>query len=440
MHCNNLKLIIFILFVFSGHNVFCQTPQIEINSYDIKVGFEISNSRLNVKALLGLKKNDMVNEFGMLLTSNAKIDSIKFKINNDWIIATHSIAGNDSLCLTVPPELFASEDMIIDFEYSLPIEESEVGMFILSRGHRWYPLILDQIARFKLTAEVPYKYVVFSAGDLVEKKTYSETSQFIWESKIPVFKLPLIIVKSDFYNKTETDIDDKKIILYSSNIDAGTKKKIISETYDIFKFYNEHLGEYHHNRLTLIEIPELGGINLATGLIMLGPASIEGFKKGYYDGLHLSVATQWISAGVFFQLFGKGFWFLQLSFPHYLRLMYLEQAKGENAFNEGLQRGLNEYKKIAGTNKDIPIMDVDFPNTYEKSIIIYGKGPYVIDKLRRLIGDKDWENLIKKIYTDFKGKILTFDEFKELLSIYDKDGSCILILEKGLTGINIPED
>ena len=56
---------------------------------------------------------------------------------------------------------------------------------------------------------------------------------------------------------------------------------------------------------------------------MVGSTYIDQFKKGHYENLHLSIAAQWIAAGVFFKLFGKGFWFLQLSLPHYLRLMYL---------------------------------------------------------------------------------------------------------------------
>jgi hypothetical protein len=147
-----------------------------------------------------------------------------------------------------------------------------------------------------------------------------------------------------------------------------------------------------------------------------------------------------MAAGVFFKFGGKGFWFLQLSLPHYLRLMYLERTKGKDAFAQGLQQGLDAYKEIAGSENEVSILDVDFPNSKEKARVIYGKGPYVIDKLRRQIGDENWEKLIKDIYKDFKGKILTYDEFINYLSRYDKDGTAVAKLKKMLSETGLPED
>ncbi len=439
MRCYNLKIIIFSLFVLLGHNAFCQTPPVKIMLYDIRTKLDSSDSRLHVFAWLELQKVDTVNQFEMLLTSDAQISSTKSRLNDDWIDMPYSFAGKDTLRLSVPSELVSSGELTIDFEYTLPVGESKDDVMVLDRGHRWYPLIIDQVARFKLTAEVPNEYEVFSAGDLVEKKKFTEYSRFIWESKIPVFKIPLIIAKSGLYEETVKNIDHKKIYLYSSTIDEKTREEIISEAGSTLKFYNKFIGEYPHNRLTMIEIPELEGTNIASDLLMVGSKNFDWFKKGYYESLHLSIATQWIAAGVFFKLFGKGFWFLQLSLPHYLRLMYLEQTEGEDAFTKGLQRGLGQYKEIAGTENEVAIIDVDFPNTKEKARVIYGKGPYVIDKVRRQIGDENWEQFIQAIYKDFKGRILSYNEFINYLSRYDRDGTCVLKLEKMLSEKGLPE-
>ena len=249
----------------------------------------------------------------------------------------------------------------------------------------------------------------------------------------------MIIAKSGFYNQTVEKCSSKEIYFYSSTVDKETKEKILSEGCSSFEFYNKLIGEYPHSRLTLIEFPELEGTDIATGLLLIGRTFIDAFKQGQYDNLHLSIACQWMSAGVFFKFRGKGFWFLQLSLPHYLRLMYLERTKGKDIFTQGLQQGLDAYKEIAGSEKEVSIMDVDFPNSKEKATAIYGKGPYVIDKVRRQIGNENWEKFIIEIYKDFKGKILTYDEFVNYLSIYDKDGAAVaklnkMVSEKGLPG------
>ncbi len=438
MFCHNLKVIILSFLVLSNHPAFCRTSSVEVTSYDIRVKFDSLKSQLRVFAEVELQKPEASRKFEMLLSSDVRINSIKSKMNHDWIQIPSSFEGKDTLLLVVPPELASNKKLTIDFEYTLSLDESKEVM-TLFRGHRWYPLILDQIAPFKLTTEVPHGFGVFSAGELVQEKGFKEFSQFVWESKIPVFKLPLIIAKSDLYEETIEDVDGKKVYLYSSTIDEETKKKVISEAGRTLQFYDKFIGEYPYNRLTLVEVSELQGANIASAFVMFGSTSFAQFKKGYYESLHLSIATQWIAAGVFFKLFGKGFWFFQLSLPHYLRLMYLERAKGKEAFVKGLQRGLDAYKEIVGTKNDVAILDVDFPNTKEKSRVIYGKGPYIIDKLRKRMGDENWKKFLQGIYKDFKGRILDYNRFISYLFRYDQDGTCVSRLEKMLSEKGLPE-
>jgi len=434
----NLKMAIYILTILTVQSAFCQTPQIDIASCDVTVTLDLPDSQLLVGAGLTLHGADTVNTIDLILSSNAEIKSVKSKIKGNWIDLSYKFTGKDTLSLTLPPALRLNRDLKIDFEYTFPSGGLKDSLMIFDRGNRWYPFIMDDIFKFKLKVEVPPGYIVFSAGDLIEKKTSPGHSQFTYESKIPVFKLPLVIAKTGVYYETFKKCGGKKVYLYSATIDKVEREKIISEACAALKFYNEYIGEYPHNRLTLVEIPEMEGTNIASGFLMIGSTFIEAFKQGYYDNLHLSIAAQWTAAGVFFKLFGKGFWFFQLSLPHYLRLIYLEQTKGEDAFITGLNQGLDTYKQFAGTDKDIPIIEVDFLNTKEKGAVIYGKGPYILDKVRSEIGDENWNKLIRDIYKDFKGKILYYGDFIKYLSKYDRDGVCVMKFEKMVseTGLN----
>ncbi|MCJ7497744.1 MAG: hypothetical protein MUO78_06385 [candidate division Zixibacteria bacterium] len=434
----NSIMLICILHLLIGQNGFCQTSQIEITSSEVTVNLDLPDSQLLVRDGLTLHRAGTVNTIDLILSSDAKIKSVKTKIKGGVIDLSYKFTGKDTLSLTIPPTLKLSRDLKIDFEYAFPSGGLKDSLMIFDRGYRWYPLILEDIFKFKLKVEVPPGYIVFSAGDLIEKKTSPEHSQFTYESKIPVFKLPLVIAKTGVYNETFRKCSGKEIYFYSTSVDKEVKEKIISEACATLKFYNDYIGEYPHNRLTLVEIPEMEGTNIATGLLMIGSTFIKAFKQGYYDNLHLSIAAQWTAAGVFFKLFGKGFWFFQLSLPHYLRLIYLERTKGEDAFITGLNQGLDTYKEFAGTDKDMPIIEIDFLNTKEKGAVIYGKGPYVLDKVRREIGDENWNKLVRDVYKDFKGKILYYGDFIKYLSKYDRERKCVLKFEKMLseTGLN----
>ena len=440
MRCNNLKIMIVVLFVWLGQNAFCQTPPVEVTSYDIKASLNLIGTELNVSATLEMQKADTVSEFEIMLNSDAKIGVIRSVTQDGSVDLSYKFVGKDTLRLTVPSELASSRNLTVDFKYSLPMGKLKGDVVMIDRGDRWYPLILDQIATFKLTASVPQGYDVFAPGDFVEKKDFHQGSRFVWESKIPVFKIALVIAKSNLYKETVTKCDNKEIRFYSPSGDKETILKIHAEACSAFEFYNQSIGEYPHNRLTLVEIPGLEGTNISTAFLMVDSTLIDEFKNGNYDMLLLPISCQWMAAGVFFKFGGKGFWFLQLSLPHYLRLMYLEKTKGADAFTKDLQHGLDAYKEIAGSDKEVSIMDVDFPNTKEKATAIYGKGPYVIDKVRRQIGDENWDKFIKDIYQNFKGKILTYDEFLKYLSKYDSDGKAIAKLNKMVSEKGLPKD
>ena len=432
--------IIPVISILSYLQVFGQTPPAEITSYDIKASWNMMMGQLQVAAELGLNKIDSVQEFDLILSSNVKMGAIKSQTSSGSVDLPYQFTGEDTLKVTVPPTLTSSTNLIVDFFYTLPLGESTGGLIVLDRGNRWYPLILDQIVPFKLTATVPQGYTVFSAGDLIGEKDLNKQSQFVWESKIPVFKLPLIMVESKFYHKSSININGKDMVLYSSTVDQETQNKILSETGDAFKFFSWLVGTYPHNDLTLIEIPGMEGANIASGLLMIGSKSFEAFKQDYYDELLLSVACQWMAAGVFFPFGGKGFWFLQLSLPHYLRLMYVKQSQGVIAFTNNLKGGLEAYKKIAGTENEVSILDVDYPNTKEKATAIYGKGPYVIDLVETQMGDENWDKFLKDIYKNFLGKILTYDEFTSYLSKYDPSGKAVALLNKLVSEKGVPEE
>jgi len=162
-------------------------------------------------------------------------------------------------------------------------------------------------------------------------------------------------------------------------------------------------------------------------------------EKGGFEALHLAVAEQWIGAGLFPEFGKPGFWFFTISLPHYLRLMCLRQMKGEEAFEQSLHEPLNQYERFSGKTEDIPILNIDFPNTMEKGLLLYGKGPLVIHHVHEALGDDAWKALLMDLYRDFAGKILTYAQFQSCLSKHDRKGTALaqfnaLMTRKGMPG------
>ncbi|MCD6087051.1 MAG: hypothetical protein J7K11_03700 [Candidatus Hydrothermae bacterium] len=439
MHYYNLKIVIFTVIAIIAQKAFCQAHQIDITSYDVIVNWDLRNNNLHITAKLELKEVNFIDEFKMLLNTDATIMSIKCTINNDQINIPYYFVEKDTLNLIVPPELKSKEELTIDFDYTLPVNTLKNGMVFLRREDRWYPLQYDDIARWRVVIQIPNGYIAFSVGNLEVKEIFPEYLQFIWESEKPLPSFPLIIAKSESITKTVKNIDSKNINFYFSSKDTEIVKEIIAETCDAFKFYNELIGEYEHNQLTLIEIPDAPFVQSLSTIIMIGSPFIHYFNKGLNEWPSHEVAHQWCGAGMYVKSDTRGRWFIEESLTEYFRLMYLEKTKGENTLNEALQSKLEKYKSIAGTEKDVPIIDIKYPMK-ESGIVIYKKGPYIMHKVRSKIGKENWCNFIKEIYRNYKGRFFTYDEFKKYLSIYDEDGSCTLMLEKWVTKTGMPED
>ena len=344
----------------------------------------------------------------------------------------YQTTDSNTVRLALPSSTSASKLSLV-FEYTFPTDSTIDKVFILDRGNRWYPLIVDDIASMRLTAQVAPEYEVFSAGELVGMEKSTTFSRFIWQSRIPVFKIPLVIAKAGLYKEVKKQCGGQDLSCFFLQDEGDTNEKIADEACNAIKFFEESIGPAPHQRLTLLEVPDMDGSAICSGLILTGSSFVADFRDGYYDGLYLPIAAQWMGAGVFAKFKECGFWFLTLSLPHHLRLGYIRKSKGEEAFTKELKSLSDRYKQIAGTDGEVPILDVDFPNTKEKGLAIYAKGPVVLRSVESQLGRQAWNDFIRELYHDYLGKILTYEEFKNSLAKYDRDGKAVRKLEKMLS-------
>lgn len=422
------------------NTIFSQTSVIKINSYDIEATLKLNSVNIEVITLCQIQTSDSLSTIQFIFNSESDINSVEYLEKGDWINVQHNFNGKDSLWLFFNHEILPPNKYLLRVKYSFPTNDLNDSPIIIDRGHRWYPLILDQIATFKLSCNVPKGYYVLASGDLQSVNNFKESTTFIWESQSAVFKMPLIIFNPDLFKRSEYDSLGISIDFFYLNADSIEVSTIINETAKCINYYSKNIGSYAFNKLTLFEVTQWEGINTGSGLIMIGSQSLEMMKQKYYDILNLTIAQQWIGACVFAKYGAPGFWFLSLSLPHYLRLMYVRQTKGEELFLESQNKPIANYKEFAGKENDIPIMHIDSPNSREKSIILYGKGPYVISKIQNAMGDEKWLSFLQSLYDSFRGKILTYAEFENQISKYDENGNILSLLKKLVTQKGMPEE
>ncbi|MEJ2617425.1 MAG: hypothetical protein P8Z35_20905, partial [Ignavibacteriaceae bacterium] len=346
-----------------------QTSNIKVHNYDFNVKFDTKAEVIKIDLNCRIEKQDNLSEIKFLLNSTSEISSIKIIKNKKWSDIQYKI-DKDSLIINSGNNYQPGQKFDLKFEYSFPMGKFIDTVFAIDRGERWYPLVMDQIASFKLTCDVPVYCRVLSAGNLISSKNEGSTAKYTWQSQFPVFKIPLIIFNPAKYKRTE----NSKVNFYYSSLGSTDANKILEKVSSVIGYYSGIIAPYPYNQLNLFEIKDFPGINTGSGLLMIGTQSLKMFGMGYEEGIILTVAQQWFGAGTFAEFGDKGFFFLALSLPHYMRLMYIRHSEGEAAYQNKLNEMIGDYKKNVNRGNDIPVIDVDFPNTTATGKILYDKG------------------------------------------------------------------
>jgi hypothetical protein len=228
--------------------------------------------------------------------------------------------------------------------------------------------------------------------------------------------------------------------LISYALSDSERAAVIKHTSDVLHFACSTIGPYPHAAYTILEIPGMDGSDVGSGLVMVGSEPLKAVATGETEALDLVTIQQWLGAGAFGQFLAPGFWFFCISVPHFERMLYVRQTSGNDLFEEQLNARYEKYKEVAGSAGDAALLTIDYPNTREKGLVCYAKGPYVLNQVRLALGDSLWTQFAATLYATGKGKVVTYDEFVGLLGRYDASGKAREKLERGLTKTDPVED
>jgi hypothetical protein len=417
--------------------ILAQDP-VQISGYVIDFRLDVPSGRILVAADLQIEKTTAVDSFVLLLTERAVIESISAESKGKSQIVGQTYIGLDSLQLTLPTELKSATELTLKFEYNIEIPEWGGSLMMLGRNHHWYPMLLDQIATVQLKTAAYTTFEIYSAGDLISKSVEGDWEFREYQTRIPVFKIPLVISRTGHLQAMSDTTGKIDLFLHTTAARAGIRQALLKQTAEFLAYYENLLGPYHHQGLTMIEVGGFSGVEIGTGLLLIGSGALDQYERGNISMLSLVVANQWLGAGVFPRYGSQGFWFLTLSLPHYLRIMNLEDEVGGLALAQELKTLQGVFQPLAGTASEITILEVDKPDSDVKAKLIYAKGPLVVDKLRAKLGDKVWRTFLRQLYQQYQGKILSLDSFTKLLGKHDTSGEAVKLMQRLLTSKGMP--
>ncbi len=326
------------------------------------------------------------------------------------------------------------------FVYTLPAPDI-TDKFILEQNKVWYPQINNDLATFKLTAVVYPEYITISNGDLVSISDRNDRKEYVWKSDTPTNRISLLLAQDNLYQTTMYKCPESgtEIYFYAETVDNTSQEKIAQQAGAAMDFYSDKIGPYSYKRLSIIETPNRPGAEVGPGMMFIGPDVIGRFLDGNYEELGSMTAVEWIGYGVYPELRGPGAFFLSLSLPQHLKLLYITHGEGKQALQDSLQALLGIYREVEGNIDEPALLDIDLPRTDVKSKVLVGKGPYVCDLLRQKIGDDKYYALLRIMYSDYKGRLFSFDNFQNELLKVDPDSTGYKRLQELMTKTGMPK-
>src|SRR3989337_4520179 len=171
------KLIpLFWFIIIFNQTILSQTSTVNVNSYDIAANLTLNSDNIENTLLCHIQPSGSLSEVQFIFSSESKLHSVKYLKDDNWTGIPYKFIGKDSLLLLCESGILPDNKYDLRFEYSFPTNLLRDSLVIIDRGHRWYPLMLDQVAPFKFTCDVPKGYQVFAAGDLISVRDHKDNT------------------------------------------------------------------------------------------------------------------------------------------------------------------------------------------------------------------------------------------------------------------------
>jgi hypothetical protein len=375
------------------------------------------------------------------ITAQEELNVATFNLHNDLRLSKVTDSSNKTLTVDRVPQdssvrvslaktVAKGDSATLTFEYEGVLDSADDSpvpglkltainddtTYLLYAGD-WFPVSSFGIDRFTSTINVtvPAHMIVMGSGSVApgaapalkgastgsgENKTYS--------LKYDKASFPGTIVAGDFgdYASTEAGIDLHVYFKPShKDLAAAYAETAVKE----FTYFITLYGPPASNVLRVVELPD-DTVPSAWAPELAAMASRGITQRTNYRLLANAIAHQWW--GVSVSPASRDDWWLQDGFARYSEARYVESAAGSN----GLQEMVKDMSVGALSYDTVPMSQAGKLDLYspEFQSLATDKGAMILHMLRWVIGDQKFDQTMRDFASQYAGKTVTADDFKNL--------------------------
>jgi hypothetical protein len=417
--------------------VSAETPILPVIShYDLNIQFRLSEQRINVVAVLTVKNVSSVvqSRLPFLLYRLLTVEQVNDVNGSPFSYAQNVVQLRDeptlqatALTVDLPTPLLPNDSLTIavrygGFIYGYPevmayVRDRVDETYSLLRPDAFaYPLLTDPsiagvIAAYQtkftytVRATVPKSYRAACGGELTNILFRADSSTFTFRSKIPTWRIDVAVAMFAVLKSSHDDL-----MIYHLPQDSAGARRVLREAQRVIKFYTDAFGKPSDYRgYTIIEIPDAWG-SQASDYYFLQSAAAFVDSSSIPEVYHEIGHTWNVAASPEIQRCR----YFDEAFASFFAALAIREFQGENAFKREMGRSRNRFVRAGRRDSltiDTPIVEYGEKELGQNS---YTKGAWSLWVLYRIVGEKTFESIIRKMMTEYARSAINFEEFQLL--------------------------
>lgn len=395
-------------------------PRIEVEHYQIDAEVNPRTQTLAAKALVRFVPQDDYTSSAEFELNNALNVA---KVENDsgqQVSATRS-QQNFTVSLSFPQPLTKGKPTSVVFQYDGRLtgnEDSPVFGIKFAAIHpdsafllypaRWFPVAGYTANRYTadLRITVPSGYKVIAAGLARQEQLADDKLLYTFQFNQPAFPGSIAIVQGD---PAQVSSEGVNTTLYFRPADKAMTGPYGQETGKIMSYLTSLYGLPFQANLTLIETEE-GAPNgySAPGVLFLSPSGIG--KQANMRLLANQISRQWW--GTLVSAATRNHLWLTNGMARYSEILYLEHVNGASA----MEAETRDVYIDALTMNDIPVIQTPRLEDYSPEFwaITASKGAAVLNMLRYVMGDANFQKLLNQFPNKYAWKSVRTEDFEKV--------------------------
>jgi hypothetical protein len=405
-----------------------EKPRFHVDDYQIDAALNPHDHKLTARARVKITALEELNVATFNLHNDLRLSKVTDVAGKP--LTVDRVPQDSSVRVSLAKTVAKGDSTTLTFEYEGVLDSAddspvpglkltsinEDTTYLLYAGD-WFPVSSFGIDRFTSTINVtvPAHMMVIGSGSVTPgtASTLKGASTGSDESKTYSLKydkasFPGTIVAGDFgdYASTEAGID---LHVYFKPLHKDLAAAYAETAVKEYTYFITLYGPPASNVLRVVELPDdTVPSTWAPELAAMASRGIT--QRTNYRLLANAIAHQWW--GVSVSPASRDDWWLQDGFARYSEARYVESAAGAG----GLQEMVKDMSVGALSYDTVPMSQAGKLDLYspEFQSLATDKGAMILHMLRWVIGDQKFDQTMRDFASQYAGKTVTADDFKNL--------------------------